>query len=117
MQNDLNDPSTNEAEVHAYVRAAKAALPEILNDCGKLASAYTARESTDFLGRLNDAHATIEGIFDDQPDGDISLEAAHEAFEGYEYMAALALAQMAMLRALHPTVGKCPDDHDAEDER
>ena len=110
----MNDTTNSEADYCAFVERARAALPERVTDAGALAGHYVSRESTDFLGRFDDAFGEVQNVFDDHPDGDVPLEAAHTAFEAFETIAALALAQLALLRAMHPTAGISPDDHAAE---
>ena len=110
----MTDQTTPDAAYSAFIARAMAALPERVTDAGALASHYVSRESTDFLGRLDDAFGEVQTVFDDYPDGDVPLEAVHTAFEAFEAIAAMALAQLALLRALHPTAGVNPDDHGTE---
>lgn len=109
-----SETTNSDADYCAFVECAKAALPERVADAAAAAEYYLSRESTDFLGRLDDAFGEVQNVFDDHQDGDVPLEAAHIAFEAFETIAALALAQLALLRAMHPTAGISPDDHAAE---
>jgi hypothetical protein len=111
---DVSKTTAADADYCSFIERARAALPERVTDAGALAGHYVSRESTDFLGRLDDAFSEVQNVFDDYPDGDVPLEAAHLAFEAFETIAALALAQLALLRAMYPTVGASPDNHGVE---
>ena len=69
------------------------------------AHAYVFRESIDYLGRMSEAYCQIDAVFDEHPSGDLPLEQAEIAYDNFQYIAALALAQLTFLKSTHRTLG------------
>ena len=60
------------------------------------------RSTCDYLGYLNEAHCTVDDVFDEHADGELPHDRALEAYEAFQSIAAIALAQMTLLRLRHP---------------
>ena len=68
-----------------------------------MANCYAHRESTDALGRMDQALADVQDVFDEFPDSSvIDRDQAERLDEALTDLAALALAQVALLRNEHP---------------
>lgn len=86
------------------IRRAKRTLHNEVVQIEAAAERHLMRTQTDFIGRLCEAYARVDAVFDEAPEGDMTPEQAKDAYEAYADMAALALAQMTFIQMQHPGV-------------
>ncbi len=91
-------------ETPEQIRNAKRILHNEVAAIEGAAEHHLMRTQTDFIGRLCGAYAKVDAVFDEAPEGNLTPDQAREAYEGYQDMAALALAQMAFIQIQHPGV-------------
>jgi hypothetical protein len=87
-------------ETPEEIRNATSILHNEAVEIEKAAERHLMRTQTDFIGRLCEAYARVDAVWaEEAPEGVLTQEQAREAYKGYSDMAALALAQMAFIRA------------------
>jgi hypothetical protein len=90
----------------AEIGEMKATLAQELAALQEPANRYLFMEQCNYLGRLDEASIEILHVYDQAPDGELTLDQAEEVYTAFQTTAAIALALLTFLRHQHPTVGQ-----------
>lgn len=74
------------------------AMFEAVNEVQELAERDLARTQTDFMGRMAQCLCEWEGVVDETPDDEWTLDQLDRAADALSGLAGLALAQLVMVR-------------------